>query len=78
MAETTKAEIPATSIGVHKGTRVVSVPLYLAEFTDKEGIKQTKLAVIIGSDVRFFSDTTLSGPVAGWLSENILAAAGMK
>lgn len=76
MAE--KAIQMAESIGVHKGVRVLSVPLIMVEFTDKDGSKQTKLAIIAGEEVRFLADTVVTGPVQDWLANNILKAAGVR
>lgn len=74
-----KAVIPVASVGVHKGVRVLPVQTVLVEFTDKEdGTKKAKLAVILGEEVRFILDSSLSGPVQDWLSKNILIAAGTK
>ncbi len=72
-------EGPKTSIGVHKNVRVhKDIQMILAEFTDKEGVKHTKLAVILaGQEVRFLSDDSLSGTVQPWLANPILQAAGL-
>lgn len=85
MAETKAAEIPVNqidgpklSVGTYKGVRVLKdVSTVLVEFTDRDGLKQTKLAIIIGgTDVRFIADGALSGQVQKWLSDSVLLAAG--
>lgn len=67
----------AETIGIHKGVRVLNVPLILVEFTDKEGAKQIKLAVITGDQVRLLADE-ITRPAQDWLTENILKAAGVR
>jgi hypothetical protein len=53
--------------------------MYIVEFTDKEdGKKKTRLAVVIGDDVRFLAEESLSNPVQSWLSDGVLIAAGLK
>lgn len=76
MAE--KAAPGLSSIGIHNGVRVVKIPLVLTEFTDKDGIKQTKLAVILDKEVRFFADGIVTSPAQEWLASNILKAAGIE
>ena len=68
----------ANSIGVHKGVRVLNIPVIMVEFTDKDGSKQTKLAIIAGKEVRFFADNVISSPAQEWLAGNILKAAGVE
>lgn len=75
MAE--KAAVKLDNVRTYKGVRVVKVPLVLVEFTDKESVKQTKLAVIIGEEVRFLASDALSNPAQDWLSSNILKAVGV-
>lgn len=82
MAET-KAEMSVNQIGdgkvgTHKNVRVLKdVQTVLVEFVDREGVKQTKLAIILaGQEVRFVSDEVFSGPVQKWLSDSILLALG--
>lgn len=65
------------SIGVHKNVRVINIPLIMVEYADKDGAKQTKLAVIVGREVRFLADNVVSSPVQDWLASNILKAAGV-
>lgn len=65
------------SIGVHKNVRVVKIPLIMVEYTDKDGTKQTKLALIAGREVRFIADNVISSPVQDWLASNILKAVGV-
>lgn len=66
------------SVGVHKGVKALQIPLFVVEFTDREGEKNTKLAVLIGEEVRFLNNDSLSGPVQPNLANAILIAAGMK
>lgn len=66
------------NVGIHKNTRVISIPTILVEYVDKEGEKQTKLGVVVGEEVRFFSNEALSAPAQGWLTDSILKAMGVK
>jgi len=67
----------AESVGVHKGVRVLNIPVIMVEFTDRDGSKQTKLAIIAGKEVRFFADNVVTSPAQDWLAGNILKAAGV-
>ena len=75
MAEKQAQEM--NSIGIHNGVKVVKVPIVLTEFVDKDGSRQTRLAVIIDKEVRFFVDGVLSAPAQQWLSSDILKASGV-
>lgn len=86
MAETKVPEMQVSQIGdpvpskvgKYKNVQVFKdIQTVLVEFTDKEGVKQTKLAVVIGREIRFFSEDVLSGPAQPWLADNILVALGL-
>ncbi len=66
------------SVGVHKGVKALQIPLYVVEYTDRDGEKATKLAVLIGEEVRFLNNDALTAPVQTGLATSILIAAGMK
>lgn len=66
------------SVGIHKGVKAFPTPLYVVEFTDKDGTRQTKLVVIIGHEARFVSNEALSAPLQQGLTDSILIAAGIK
>ena len=75
MAE--KPDQEMNSIGIHNGVKAVKVPVVLTEFTDKDGSRQTLLAVIIDKEVRFFVNGVLSPPAQQWLAADILKASGV-
>jgi len=88
MAETKVAEMSVSQIGdpdnvvsavgQHKGVRVFKdVKTVLVEYTDRDMVKQVKLALIIGQEVRFINDDSLSGPVTKQLADQILLASGV-
>lgn len=77
-AEMSVNQIGDSKVGTHKNVRVLKdVQTTLVEFVDRDGTKQTKLAIILaGQEVRFISDDVFSAPVAKWLSDSILIALG--
>jgi hypothetical protein len=63
----------------HNAVKVMSAPSYLVQYEDgKTGKTEVKLAFIVGDEVRFLADDSLSRPAQSWLKNDILVALGLK
>ena len=63
----------------HNNVKVMSAPSYLVQYEDgKTGKTEVKLAFIVGEEVRFLADDSLSRPAQTWLRNDILVALGLK
>lgn len=63
----------------HNNVKVMNAPSYLVQYEDgKTGKTEVKLAFIVGEEVRFMTDDSLSRPAQSWLRDNILVALGLK
>ena len=70
---------PKTSVSAHNSVKVIPAPSYLVNYTDGNGKAETKLAFILGDEVRFLADGGgLSKPMQEWLKNDILVALGMR
>jgi hypothetical protein len=65
-------------IGEFEGVRAMAAPTYLVEYVDGNGKKETRLAFIVGDQIRFLSDGGLTKPAQTWLKNKILVAAGLR
>jgi len=66
------------NIKKHNSVKVMNAPTYLVQYTDGKGQTETKLALIVGDDIRFLNNDALSRPVQSWLKNDILVALGLK
>jgi hypothetical protein len=71
-------ELPMSDVKAHKNVKVMAAPTYLVNYTDGKGKTETKLALLVGSEIRFLKEGTLSKPVQQWLANDILIALGMR
>ena len=64
-------------VKTHNNVKLMPAPAYLVNFTDGHGENHTKLAFIVGEEVRFL-DEGLSRAAQQWLTRDILVAAGLR
>lgn len=62
----------------HKNVKIMKAPIYLVNYTDGHGKNETKLAFIVGEEVRFLQESALTKAAQQWLKNDILMAAGLK
>lgn len=66
-------------IRTHNNVKVMDAPTYLVSYEDgKTGKTEVKVAVIVGDDIRFLADDSLSRPAQSWLRKDILIALGFE
>ena len=69
---------PKNEIMQHNNVKITAAPVYLVNYTDGRGKNETKVALILGEEIRFLADGGLSKPIQQWLANDILIALGMR
>ena len=60
-----------------KDVRVIPVQTFLTRYTDGNGEEETRMGFVIGEEVRFLENSSLSKPAQSWLRDDILKSLGV-
>lgn len=59
-----------------KNVQVIPVTTFLTQYTDGNGEEEVRMGFVIGTEVRFLEQKSLSKPAQSWLRDDILKALG--
>ena len=68
----------AIEVMKHGKVEAITVPCFLARFTDGHGEEHIKVGFVLGDDVRFLDDKVLGKPSQQWLKDDVMIALGLK
>jgi hypothetical protein len=62
----------------YNSVKAIPAPAYLIQFTDGRGQTEIKVAFLLGDEIRFLNEDSLSRPAQEWLKNDILVSLGMR